>query len=181
MAKDLIEIDFQTPQNRDVFFHPIRDSLRGRRELLRSKNPDEIKLHNVHGAPESLPGCRVRVDVESRQGFIIDLISEDVELTQWVNDHPIFELRPKLEVYANILPDEWLWWMNRYVANGKAKLVQGSFPKVINYRPPENRHEPRPKSMQEKIDDERINDVKFALSWAQATTAQKDEVLAGSI
>ena len=183
--KNIVEIDIDSPQHRVVQFFPLDRLLEGRVDFYRRENAQEIQRKNELGCPQVLPGRRVGVDLDMKQGYLVELMYRDEAAKKWYDANReklnLGSLPPQVETFDEIFVDCWLYWMDRLVTEHKAILVTGDFPKVFTYKPPFNFWGPKPKPIAQKVQESFTDDPSFAVSWVKLSPTQKEQVLAGSI
>ncbi len=137
MSKQVVSITLDIPPNRDGFFPPIEDTVRGEFKFERVANSQK------HSAklPAFVPGQIIRVDIAESAGYIIEPLHhpEHAAVARHIRTVLNMSLPPKERMFPGIQVDMWLWHMRQFVEVGKARIVEGSFPKEIAYFPPDNR------------------------------------------
>ena len=124
-----VAIEFDTPQNSNVYFRPLLRAVRGKFDLHRCKEPNAGRLHSVW--PEPIPGQRLELDLVTGEGVIVEPLHEEKfaairEKIEGLGQ----KLGPARETFENADLATWVYWMQGLVTSGKAKLVEGEFPQV---------------------------------------------------
>jgi hypothetical protein len=123
----IVEIDGNL--NQSCYWRPLQKRIRGRFDLHRVKEPNAGKLHSIW--PEPIPGQQLSLDLVTAEGAILE---------------PLYEakfaaIREKIEQQGQKLPAEreifqgvdvatWVFFLRELVDSGKARLIEGEFPKI---------------------------------------------------
>ena len=125
-----VAIEIDGPQNQNVYFRPLLRKVRGGFDLHRCKEPNAGKLHSTW--PEPIPGQRLELDLATGKGAIVDPLYEEkfAALREKIENRGQ-KLGPERENFPTDV-STWVYWMQELVTGGKAKLVEGDFPKLTD-------------------------------------------------
>ena len=121
-----VEIEFDLPNNNQVFFPPLGAPIRGRWDLGRVKEPAAMAEEATLG--RGYPSQRLRLDYDKCEGEIIDpLYDQEYRDVRLHIEHAQKKQIPKLggPVRANV--STWHYWMRSLVDQQIAKVVKGQF------------------------------------------------------
>lgn len=145
-AENILEIEFDGPQNENPVFRPLQRKLRGRFDLNRIKEPQARLKANLF--PDPIPGQRIRVNLDNGEAAVVEPLSmpefEPIRSRYEFDDNgrKRFRFAPEVEPINVELPT-LLYWMRADVNAGTAKVVRGSFPEKIEGKPQRNFYTPR--------------------------------------
>ncbi len=126
---NLVVIEVDTPQNSNVLFRPEQKTVRGKFDLHRVKEPNAGKLHSLW--PEPIPGQQISLDLISAEGCFVDpLYDEKFQAIRERIEGMGQKLPPQREVFQGADIATWVFYMRELVNSGKAKLIEGEFPKI---------------------------------------------------
>lgn len=134
MAKsELLEVEIDSINNRDLFFDPLRRVLRGKFDVHRCTEQNAMTLTQRY--PPTIPGTRVQIDVAAGTAEIVEPLHRP-EYAQ-VRDRITKQaksLPPEREQFdisdPNVLAS-WVYWLKRGIAAKAATLVSGQFPENL--------------------------------------------------
>ncbi len=130
MGKTL-ELEIDSADNSSLFFRPLGRKLRGRLEWARCKNPLAVVTGQNWG---TIPGQRVRIDLDGRKAFIIEPIHhpENAALLRKIEKAGL-SLAAAEETFnldENGLAT-WIFWIKRAVEDGNARILSGVLPEKL--------------------------------------------------
>lgn len=133
MTSNVIEIEVDIERNRNLYFVPIDRQVRGRFDWRRVADKHGPELRDQWGE-EPLPGQTISLDLDSGKGAILEPLASVKEFKKCVEDRRE-TLAPARQEFANINPSAWLYWIKAAVETGKAKLLKGTLPPKVDYKP----------------------------------------------
>lgn len=126
---NLVVIEVDTPQNSNVVFRPLQKPIRGKFDLHRVREPNAGKLHSLWPAP--IPGQLLSLDLVTAEGVILDPLYEEKFASIRSKIEELGQkLPPQREVFQGADVATWVFYMRELVNSGKAKLIEGEFPKI---------------------------------------------------
>ncbi|QDU30598.1 hypothetical protein ETAA8_57440 [Anatilimnocola aggregata] len=131
MAK-VFEIEITGGKRNDCFhFRPIGETIRGRFDLNRETEP--LARMKIVDFPEPVPGQRIGVDLEFGEGYIIEPLHEpDHVATRKRIEGRGLSIAPARRPFPGVDVSTWLFWLNRGVESGIARVSQGTMPKKLD-------------------------------------------------
>ena len=137
MASELLEVEIDNDKCQDMFFGPLGRRLRGGYDVRRAARLDK-DAHSVGNVwPEPIPGQRLAVNPETKQGFVIEPLHDDrhAATREKITERKFARLEPHEQVFANIDVPTWLHHIKCAVEAGVAKVVAGKLPEKIEGNP----------------------------------------------
>lgn len=131
IEQNVIEIEADAPHNACVRFRPTQSSIRGRWDWSRCG----IELQRLAGnwGGQSIPGQRIAFNMDTNRAAVLDPLHEDAhEALREKIVKAGYKLPPKVQEHEAQDKNTWLFWMQRLVTEGLAKLVRGKFPEDID-------------------------------------------------
>lgn len=173
----IIEIEVADKRNRDLWFPPLRQRVRGRLDFYRVPDKKVFASFVQDFGTLPIPGEILGVNVETGECYRREPLREPQYAALRTKLEKGFKIADERQPCAGGYPDEWLYWMKRAVEDGTAELVAGEFPAYLDYIPPENPFKPKPKSMKEQIEKRLREDLDFRVRWAGMSDKQRKDVL----
>lgn len=126
-----IVIEFGHPErNREVFFAPLKRSLRGRFDVRNDSEPEASKTRLA-----VIPGQRLRLDPDAGTGEILEPLHEP----QYASlRETIARANMKLEPPTQPAATDWptlVFWTKRAVESGHARVLAGELPEKVEGTP----------------------------------------------
>lgn len=142
---DVLEIEVDSPKNRNLYFVPLDRNLRGRFDYMRTTT-NYVKK----GAPV-YPGQVLGVNLSTGETYIKEPIHDSPELKREVEKR--FKLAPAREDAGKQHVPTILYWMKRAIESGSARIVNGRLPEKIDGEPKKRFNVPdaAPNPMQEAV------------------------------
>src|SRR4051794_5389562 len=113
----MLEVEIIGPRNESLMFRPNGRIVRGRFDLNLETEP--LARMKVAEWPEPIPGQRIGIDVETREGFIAEPLHEPAHSA--IRDKITArgqQLPPAREVFRDVDPSTWLYWLKTAVERG---------------------------------------------------------------
>lgn len=137
---DLIEIEVDSPRNESLSFPPLQQEVRGRFLFHRVAEPMAMSKAEEWGT--EIPGQRIGLNVQAKEGYVKDMLHDPQyqDAKRKVEAHK-FKLPSPLEKYPLKTQDEiatWIYWMQRVVDAGIAKVISGRLPEKYEGTPRKN-------------------------------------------
>jgi hypothetical protein len=166
MRNSVLEIEVDTRHNRNLYFVPIDRVVRGRFDWRRVADRNGAELREKWGE-EPVPGQRIVLDAERREGAIVEPLYTRPELKKRIEAREQV-LPPERQSYSNVDVAEWLYWLRAAVAAGDAAVVQGKLPEALDYRPKRFGERRSPQ--------QRLTEALVAVLYAGLSDKQRKEV-----
>lgn len=122
----IVEIEIDSPRNRQLRFRPLQRTLRGRFDFNRIAEPQaKIRLAEW---PDPIPGLRLVLDTATGEAAIVEPIYSEGAVLERITRRGM-RLGPAREEFK--LDDAgiatWGYWMRAAVRAGNARIVRGEF------------------------------------------------------
>jgi len=140
-----VEVEVDGQLNESLCFRPLPGrTIRGRFDLNRVAEP-MARLKSAEW-PRPIPGMRLGIDPENT-GYVVEPLhdAEHAPIREKIVKQGM-GLAPACESFEGIDVASWLFWLQRAVEAGVAKIVKGAFPDKLPGKPRLNFivAEPRP-------------------------------------
>ncbi len=101
MSERVYEIDIENENNRNVFFPPIQQVLRGTMDPRKGKDPAVRSLDSRW--PNGIPGVRLGINIRDKTAWIHDrLYDEEHKATRELIERRKMRLGPKRESFTDV-------------------------------------------------------------------------------
>lgn len=124
----------QEPTNVNLYFRPLKRTLRGRFDLHRVKQTKA--LQNSRQWPDPIPGQRLALDLDTREAFVVEPLHDP---EQSANKRRVtsarFDLPPAREPLGKVDLATFIYWMRRAIESGVARVVLGELPAEVDGTP----------------------------------------------
>lgn len=105
-------------------------AVRGGFDLHRCSEPNAGRLHNQW--PEPIPGQRLELNATTGEAAIVEpLYDEKFAALREKIEGMGQKLPPERETFEHVDVDTWTYFMQQLADSGKAKLIAGTFPKLV--------------------------------------------------
>ena len=153
MRSELLEVEVDNEKNHDLFFGPLGRRLRGGYDVHRAAKHDKDAHALATQWPEPVPGQRLALNVETKQGHLIEPLHEDryAAIREKIADRKFARLEPAETTFANVDVATWLHHIKCAVEAGVAKVVNGKLPETIEGTPRKFFHGEQRKSETETL------------------------------
>jgi len=128
----VIEIEVKG-QNRDLYFEPLGERLRGELDFQKIREPQARLLADRW--PNPIPGVHLRLDTNTGVGSILDPLYDEQFRATREQIEKQFKLGPAETTFEEVHVPTWIDRMQRAVKAGHAKLVKGEFPAKLPGKP----------------------------------------------
>jgi len=135
-ANQVVEVEVCAPSHRKLFFRPIGRSVRGRVAFSAESQ------HASHKRwPEPVPGIVLGVNLATGETYLRDPIfdPEQHNLRQTISERG-YRLPPEREEFSGETPATWVFWLQRAVEAGLARVIKGELPDVDSLEGEPRRH-----------------------------------------
>lgn len=133
MAKSkIVEVEFVSAKNRDVFFKPIQGRVRGRKDYSNPRTKREQKARE--NWPEGMPGQIAGIDLATGERYIREPLHDEAhEQLRAKIIRKGYSLPPKRASYDSESVCTWVYHMQRLVDVGVARITEGELPPVDSF------------------------------------------------
>jgi hypothetical protein len=178
----MIVIEIDTATNGSLFFAPLQEAIRGRMDPMRFKDREE-RLTLIDEYPQGVPGQRIAFDEQAGTASLVEPLHEpqNAAVREKLAAKRYSFAPHKREISAATVEQTggkptWLYWLNRAVESGHARLVSGTLPAKIEGRIRKQFLRPEDDAKAEKEKRERtLERQKLAAALAMMTEKQRAE------
>lgn len=128
-----VEIEIDGSHNEHLHFRPLQRSVRGRFDFNRIGEP----MARIKATEWPLPIPSQRIGIEANgTGYIIEPLhdAEHAPIREKI-EKTGKKLEPALQSFDNIHVPSWMYWIQRAVESGIARVVSGKLPAKIEGTP----------------------------------------------
>jgi hypothetical protein len=127
----VIEIEVDTPTNGNLFFLPAGRTIRGRFDFARDSEPMALVVAQQY--PAGVPGQRLVLDTDAGEAQLVEALYFDQHKAVRKALEKRWSLGPERETFKVGKDDlaTWVYWLNRAVQSGAAKVVNGALPASV--------------------------------------------------
>ncbi len=132
-----IEVEIDGSHNESLSFRPLPGRrIRGRFDLNRVAEP--LARLKTMEYPQPIPGQRLGIDAEGR-GYVSEPLHapENAPIRERIQKQSM-RLPPEIEMFEAIDVSSWLFWLQKAVEAGVARLIKGEFPSELPTEPRKN-------------------------------------------
>lgn len=128
-TKNVVEVEVSASNGRKLFFRPIGRAVRGRVNFADARTPSEFQ--RAQRWPEPVPGAVLGINLDTGEKYLRDPIHDDeyTSVRQRILRYG-FQLPPAREEFDSESLATWVYWLQRAVDSGCARVVQGKLPPV---------------------------------------------------
>lgn len=122
---NIVEVEVAAQNGRKLFFRPIGRAVRGR------VNFADIDQKRAKRWPEPIPGIILGLNLETGEKYMRDPIHDDeyTSVRQRIL-HNGYQLPPSREEFDSESLATWVYWLQRAVDGGCARVIKGQLPAV---------------------------------------------------
>ena len=132
----LLEIEVDSPLNRDLYFPPTGRRVRGRIDVARAVKFDGDATSLLQKWPTPIPGQRIGFDADTEEGYLAEPLYEtEHTVTRELIESCKFKLEPKRTDFKAAHKPTWLFWLKSAVESGHARVTAGELPETIEGEP----------------------------------------------
>lgn len=131
-----IEIEIDGIHNENLQFRPLQRSIRGRFDFLRISEP--MSKMKANDWPVPIPSQKLGIDPDGN-GYLLEPLHdpEHAPIKEKIEAQAM-KLEPAIQTFEGIHLPSWLFWIQRAVESGLAKVVSGKLPEKIEGEPRKN-------------------------------------------
>jgi hypothetical protein len=126
---NIVEVEVSAPNGRKLFFRPIGRPVRGRINFNDARTPAEFQ--RAQRWPEPVPGVVLGINLDTGEKYMRDPIHDDqyTSVRQRILRYG-FQLPPANETFDSESLATWVYWLQRAVEGGCARVIKGELPPV---------------------------------------------------
>ena len=133
MKATTIELEIDGPANECLMFRPLERNIRGRLDFTRVKEP--LAMIESTKWPKPIPSQRFGIEPDGTGYLLKPLHDEENAVLKEKITKQGKRLEPALQVFEKIDVATWLFWIQRAVESGIAKVTKGTVPEKIEGKP----------------------------------------------